>query len=462
MTVTSSTRDRTWWAVTVGSISLAYLIGMGVIALIAFGVADGGGGSKKSAGTATTAKVSLSEFAIKGSLDVPAGPVTLDISNAGSNEHNLTLDDPAKKTSAISPGGSASLSLGDLSPGTYELYCSIPGHKEAGMKATLTVGDSGGSSTGTDGHMAASGGGTPDYAQMDEDMMKSFAAFPAKTAGLGNQVLQPTIAADGAKEFELTAEIAKWQVETGRTVDAWTYNGTVPAPMIALNVGDHVRVKVTNKLPLNTDVHWHGIEVPFAMDGVAPITQQPIPKNGGTFTYDFVVDRPYIGMYHSHMHGNMTVPNGMFGVIRVGETPIPRGMTVSGVKIPDVLAPAVDMPMVLNDAGVIGFSLNGKSFPATAPIVVNEGDWVAVTYFNEGLQPHPMHLHQFPQLITAKDGIPLDQPYWADTVLVAPGERYTVLFHADKKGTWVYHCHILNHVERETGMFGMATAVVVQ
>ncbi len=62
-----------------------------------------------------------------------------------------------------------------------------------------------------------------------------------------------------------------------------------------------------------------------------------------------------------------------------------------------------------------------------------------------------MHLHQFPQLVYAKDGIPLDNPYWADTINVAPGERYSVLFNADTVGTWVYHCHILTHVERADG-----------
>jgi FtsP/CotA-like multicopper oxidase with cupredoxin domain len=75
---------------------------------------------------------------------------------------------------------------------------------------------------------------------------------------------------------------------------------------------------------------------------------------------------------------------------------------------------------------------------------------------------HPMHLHMFPQLVYAKDGIPLDEPYWADTINIAPGERYSVLFHATDPGTWVWHCHILTHVESEDGMFGMATAVVVQ
>ena len=67
--------------------------------------------------------------------------------------------------------------------------------------------------------------------------------------------------------------------------------------------------------------------------------------------------------------------------------------------------------MVLNDAGVIGYSLNGKSFPATAARTsAKVGDWVLIHYFNEGTQIHPMHLHQFDQIVVAKDGYPLDQP----------------------------------------------------
>jgi FtsP/CotA-like multicopper oxidase with cupredoxin domain len=156
------------------------------------------------------------------------------------------------------------------------------------------------------------------------------------------------------------------------------------------------------------------------------------------------------------------VPNGLFGAFYVGEMPLPAGRTISGTTIPEDVTIAQKMTMVLNDAGVIGFSLNGKSFPATAPYVARNGDWVEVSYFNEGLQVHPMHQHQFPQLVIAKDGIPLDQPYWVDTLSVAPGERYTVIMNPNQPGTWVWHCHILNHVERETGMFGMVTALVVE
>ena len=82
--------------------------------------------------------------------------------------------------------------------------------------------------------------------------------------------------------------------------------------------------------------------------------------------------------------------------------------------------------MMLNDTGTIGFSLNGKSFPATAPIVAKLGDWVEVHYMNEGVMAHPMHLHGLAQHVIAKDGFPLAQPYDADTVTVAPGARPVV------------------------------------
>ena len=296
---------------------------------------------------------------------------------------------------------------------------------------------------------------------MDQTMIDSIAAFPTETAGTGNQVLEPTILPDGTKHFELTASIVDWEVTPGNLVQAWAYNGMVPGPRINLEVGDAVEVDITNELPLGTDIHWHGVTTPNDQDGVAPITQDLV-KSGETYTYRFDAVEPAIAMYHAHAHGDKAVPNGMFGTMYIGHVPIPAGRTVSGIEIPADVQPVQDFPMVLNDAGAIGLSLNGKGFPATEPIVVNTGDWVTVTYYNEGLQVHPMHLHGFPQIVYAKDGMPLDEPYAADTVLVSPGERYTVLFQATRPGTWVWHCHILNHVESDAGMFGMVTALVVQ
>ncbi|MBA3287928.1 MAG: multicopper oxidase domain-containing protein [Acidimicrobiia bacterium] len=292
-------------------------------------------------------------------------------------------------------------------------------------------------------------------------MIESVMAFPAETEGLGNQPLAPDVLPDGTKRFELTAAVIDWEVRPGEIVPAWAYNGMVPGPRIDLEVGDKVEVEITNELPIGTDIHWHGIDVPNDQDGVSPITQELV-TSGSSYTYRFTTTEPAIGMYHAHADAHEAVPNGLFGTMYVGDIGAPTGQTVSGIAVPEDLAIAQDLPMVLNDAGVIGLSLDGKSFPATTPIIAEVGDWLRVTYFNEGLQVHPMHLHGFEQLVIAKDGEPLDSPYAADTILVAPGERYTVLINPTVPGTWVWHCHILNHVESNDGMFGMVTALVVQ
>jgi len=462
------------WAITTAAIAGVYVLGIGIIVVAALMASNGGGSSAISESAATTVDVSLSEFKISGTLTAPAGEVSLKVTNAGTVQHNLSVEGTGAATKMLNPGETETLALGTLAEGSYKVICAVPGHQDSGMSSDLVIspaGSSASASSGDMGNMAgmdhstsssdSAGPTAAEYAQMDKDMLASFSTFPAKTKGLGNQPLEPVVLPDGTKQFELTAEIADWEVEPGRTVKAWTYNGTVPAPMIKVDVGDRVQIILHNHLPVNQDIHWHGLETPFAMDGVAPITQEPIAP-GADFTYAFSVDRPYMAMYHPHLHGQMAVPNGMFGVFQVGDTPIAKGVTVNNINVPADVKPAVDIPMVLNDSGVIGFSLNGKSFPATAPIVVNEGDWVAVMYYNEGLMVHPMHLHEFPQLVTAEDGFPLESPYWVDTLLVAPGQRYTVMFHATQKGTWAYHCHILNHAEKATGMFGMVTAVVVQ
>jgi FtsP/CotA-like multicopper oxidase with cupredoxin domain len=117
--------------------------------------------------------------------------------------------------------------------------------------------------------------------------------------------------------------------------------------------------------------------------------------------------------------------------------------------------------MVLNDAGV-GLTINGKSFPATQPIVAKKGDRIRIRYMNEGLMIHPMHLHGMYQQVIAKDGAKLPAPYLADTLNIAPGERYDVIVDCQEPGAWAFHCHILTHAESNHGMFGMVTALVIK
>lgn len=430
------------------------VIGVLVSVLAVIVVVRGGGAGGEGAAAVQDSLFELTEFSIDGDLEIEPGPTRFQVENNGAVVHNLVFEGgPA--TPDLASGETAVLDFDNLTPGTYDIFCSIAGHREAGMEARLVV--TGEGAANGDGHT----GEEVDWEALDQAMTDSILAFPAETEGKGNQPLEPTILADGTKEFRVTTAITDWEVEPGKIVDAWTYNGQVPGPLIRVDLGDRVRVIVDNQLPMGTDVHWHGVRTPNDQDGVAPITQELI-RSGESFVYEFVADEPAIGMYHAHHHGQLQIPNGLFGVFIIGDTPVPRGRTISGIEIPEDLQIAQEIPMVLNDAGVIGLSLNGKSFPATEPYAGKVGDWVVIHYYNEGLQIHPMHQHQFPQLVFAKDGIPLDQPYWSDTVNVAPGERYSVLVQLADPGVWVWHCHILTHVERDEGMFGMVTAWIVE
>ncbi len=438
------------------------LIGLAVAvlaAIVAFrGQPAGATGEEGEPAEQQIVEYALSEFAIDGLAEIPAGATVFQATNNGSTAHNLALEG-GPTTPDLAAGDSAQLDVGELAPGSYVIFCSIAGHREAGMEATINVVE--GAVGPGEGDHGDHEGTEADWAELDRLMEESMMAFPAETEGEGNQPLEPTVLADGTKEFHLTAAITDWEVEPGKVVEAWTYNGMVPAPKIQVDVGEKVRVVVENQLPMGTDVHWHGVKVPNSMDGVAPLTQ-PLIKPGESFVYEFTTREPMVAMYHAHHHGQMQVPNGMFGTFMVGEVAMPVGQIISGVEIPADLVVSQEIPMVLNDAGVIGLSLNGKSFPATQPYTGKVGDWVVVHYFNEGLQIHPMHQHQFRQLVYAKDGVPLDSPYWIDTLNVAPGERYSVLMQLEDPGVWVWHCHILTHVERDEGMFGMATAFIVE
>ncbi len=452
-----TSQDRSAWLWGAWVLAIVAIV-MSFATIVAVATDDNAGGGS---GTAPVA-VSLSEFAITPSTISVATGGSLAVTNAGAQIHNLYVEgaDPALATTDLEAGAAATLDLAGLDDGVYTVSCTIAGHREAGMHAQLAVGDAATPTT-RDAHAALT---AAENDALDDRQLEPVEAYVAQltdganTEGVGNQPLEPELLADGTKQFELTASIIDWEVEPGKLVKAWAYNEQVPGPTIRVDVGDKVRIVLHNELPQSTSIHFHGVQTPFAQDGVPFVTQDPV-KPGKDFTYEFTATEPAVSMYHSHHHAEQQVPDGLLGALLIGE-----------MRLPDGTGPVTqEIPMVLNDAGSIGLSLNGKSFPATAPIMAGAGEWVEIHYMNEGLQIHPMHLHGIPQLVIAKDGFPLEQPYTVDTLNVAPGERYTVLVNplprhraaGSKPGVWAFHCHILNHAERADGMFGMVTTFIV-
>jgi len=285
-------------------------------------------------------------------------------------------------------------------------------------------------------------------AEMDSMHEKGMKAFPAKTSGKGNQLFVPRMEGS-VKVFDFTAKKIQWEVEQGRMTEAWAYNDQIPGPQIRVREGDRVRINLKNELPESTGMHFHGLEVPNDQDGVPFLTQPPI-KPGETYKYEFTVPNSGSHMYHSHHNAAKQVGLGLLGAFIV--EPKSKGQYDS---LP------VDYVMILND-GPHGYTLNGKSFPATEPIVARLGQRIRIRYMNEGMMIHPMHLHGIHQTVIAKDGWDVPAPWKCDTLNISPGERWDVIVNCTNPGTWAFHCHILPHAESPHGMFGMVTALVVQ
>jgi CopA family copper-resistance protein len=129
-------------------------------------------------------------------------------------------------------------------------------------------------------------------------------ARDTKPASTGAPVLRGT-------EFNLV--IAESPVNfTGNPRMATTINGSIPAPTLHWREGDTVTIRVTNQLNEPTSIHWHGMILPYQMDGVPGISFTGIPA-GATFTYRFKVEQN--GTYWYHSHSGFQEMTGMYGAI---------------------------------------------------------------------------------------------------------------------------------------------------
>jgi FtsP/CotA-like multicopper oxidase with cupredoxin domain len=275
----------------------------------------------------------------------------------------------------------------------------------------------------------------------------------ADLTGGGNQPKQSTRDGD-VTVFEFTIDRIKHQIDAEKPpVEALGFDGMWPGPRIDIIEGDQVRAIFTNNLDESTGIHFHGQAVPNNMDGVPLVTQDPI-QPGDSFTYEFTARPAGSHMYHSHHNATDQVGRGLLGAFIVQpRDPAQRYDALYGVS--------QDIVWISNDS-LGGFTINGRGFPATAPIVAELGDKIAIRFMNEGSMMHPWHLHGMPMRVVARDGYPLGPAaFTCDTLGVNPGERWDVIIDCEAPGAWAFHCHILPHAEGQNGMFGMVTALVI-
>lgn len=273
----------------------------------------------------------------------------------------------------------------------------------------------------------------------------------------------PFIMKDGVKEFQLTVEEIQWEYEPGQYIHAWAYNGQVPGPTIRVTEGEIIRVIVKNNLPNDgTSVHWHGVAVNWASDGVPGLTQDPIAP-GEEFMYEFEAKPEGTRFYHSHGSDHITAAqqmdmglSGPFIVEPIVQTlEYDREYTLL-LDEWDILAGGVN-PAVghIHGAATEGavpefntFTINGNIFPYIDPIKVREGERVLIRIINGGTTAfHPMHTHGHEFELVALDGNPVPEAAVQDrnTYTVHPGETADFLLTANNPGNWLFHCHHVHH-----------------
>lgn len=270
------------------------------------------------------------------------------------------------------------------------------------------------------------------------------------------------------REFELVAAPTRWEILPGVEADALAYNRQVPGPEIRVTEGDLLRVTLRNELDEPTSIHWHGLHVPNAMDGVPPFTQEAV-EPGGRFTYEFLVSHAGTFMYHSHVDAAEQIDRGLYGPLVVEPQPANAAptdfdaeftMMLGAWNIPaaEATAEMEEMPGMAPAEPAEGlgmqmdynyFTINGKAFPATRAWEAEQGDLIRVRVINISNLVHPMHLHGQDFKVIAKDGEPLrpEQQLVMNTLPVNAGETYDIAIVAESPGTWVFHCHELHHTE---------------
>ena len=259
----------------------------------------------------------------------------------------------------------------------------------------------------------------------------------------------PFVMNDGVKEFHLVAGEFLQEFAPGFRVKVWGYNGFSPGPTIEAVEGDRVRILVTNKLPEPTSVHWHGVLLPSGMDGVSGLSSPHI-KPGETFAYEFTLRQNGTQMYHPHGDETLQIALGMMGMFVIHpRDPDEARVDRDFVWMPHAwrIDPGTSRP---NPAEMTDFniwSLNGRIYPGTHPMVVKTGQRVRIRVGNLSMVEHPMHLHGHHFEVSGTDAgrVPPERRWREATVQVPVGTTRDIDFVADNPGDWAYHCHKSHH-----------------
>ncbi|MEX0799672.1 MAG: multicopper oxidase domain-containing protein [Dehalococcoidia bacterium] len=284
------------------------------------------------------------------------------------------------------------------------------------------------------------------------------------------------------REYNLEVVATDIDYGGGNVWHAWTFKdadapaGSVPGPTLVVNVGEKLRVNVTNKLDIVHSFHTHFSNYDMESDGsqlntITGIGAGAMIKPGGKWTYEFDPDTPGILYYHCHSadgghHITEHIHQGLYGAIIVKDPNAPPvrdevvfmseiGFDTEGDSLPPYIMNGLGLPggehaleQVFLDQGIEGVQ---AQFNKTLPVIsAKVGEEMNVHVINIGDQIHSFHAHNVKHI--SKGTLQGDQ--WAGNVLpLVPGQADTLDFTFTKPGPWLFHCHVVAHAD--AGMIGL-------
>lgn len=301
--------------------------------------------------------------------------------------------------------------------------------------------------------------------------MRRLGGLEPGAAPLGSAI-PPSEPPGPVREYRLTARPADWTVGGAPSAPAWTYNGTVPGPELRVREGETLRVVLRNELPEATTIHWHGVPVPFAMDGVPDLTQAAVPP-GQTFVYEFAAQTP--GTYWYHTHVGYQLDRGLYGALIIEprresleydqeytlvfddwlldpDHPQPNPdasgmMGMMGGRMGGRMRGMMDQETPRRSTGAHGppprveplydtLIVNGKSGQTASELRVRRGDRVRLRLINAGSAlPVAVRVAGHAMEVTHADGQPV-VPRATDAVVLGMGERWDAIVEARNPGLW--------------------------
>lgn len=249
-------------------------------------------------------------------------------------------------------------------------------------------------------------------------------ALPA-LAGLPDENPDPAVL-----EVSMRAMTAEKQYTGSKLTEVWSYEGTVPGPLLEAKTGDQLVVHFDNALPEATTVHWHGVRLPAAMDGT--MLMQSGIEPGQSFEYSFTLKDAGLFWFHPHMRSDVQVEKGLYGTILVRGLNEPKVDHETVLVLDDVRVNADGtFPEYLDDEskmmgregnvllvnGVSGPEIPMQSGALERLRIVNVANG---RFFNLRLDAHSFR-------IIGTDGGLVETPWDTETLLMAPGERYDVV-----------------------------------